>query len=121
MNDQQGSYWVVIVVPSTHRPLAATSGRSAPRSHRHQAVLSPAALTYRLRGRADFCAFRLTALLDRFDDQHFIATSLKLVRYAPGLNAEAVFHKIIAHELNVGRWRAIERKQWKHTNFVSDT
>ena len=81
----------------------------------------PCRINVKVKGRADFCAFRLTALLDRFDDQHFIATSLKLVRYAPDLNAEAVVLKIIAHELNVGRWRAIERKQWKYTNFVSDT
>ena len=41
MNDHQGSCWVLIVVTRTHRQLAATCGSSAPRSHRHQAVLSP--------------------------------------------------------------------------------
>jgi hypothetical protein len=29
-----------------HMPLSATSGSSAPRSHRHKAVLSPVALTF---------------------------------------------------------------------------
>ena len=47
MNDHQGSYWVLIVVTSTHRPLAARNGGLATRSHRHKAVLSHVALTLR--------------------------------------------------------------------------
>ena len=42
MNDHQGSCWVLIVATRTHRQLSATSGSSAPRSHRHKAVLSHA-------------------------------------------------------------------------------
>ena len=45
MNDHQGSYWVLIVVTRTHRPLVATSGSSAPRSPRRKAILSSVALT----------------------------------------------------------------------------
>ena len=46
MNDYQGSYWVLIVVTHTHRPLAARSGSSAVRLYRNKAALSSAALTW---------------------------------------------------------------------------
>ncbi len=50
MNDHQGSCWVLIVVTRTHRQLAAKCGTSAPRSHRHKAVLSPVTLTLSVSG-----------------------------------------------------------------------
>jgi hypothetical protein len=37
------------------------------------------------------------------DDQHFIAASLKLVRYALDLHAEAMICKLFDDEMMVGR------------------
>jgi hypothetical protein len=53
--------------------------------------------------RAAFGASRLTAMLDMLDDQHLIAASLKFVRYALDLYAEAVARKMFAHEMEVRR------------------
>lgn len=45
----------------------------------------------------------LTAVLDRLDDQHFIAASLKFVRYALNLHGEAMVRKMFVHKMEVGR------------------
>jgi hypothetical protein len=57
-------------------------------------------------------------MFDRLDNQHFIAASLKLVRYALDLDAD-VLRKMFAHELKMGRHCAIKRKQRKHAYFAS--
>lgn len=53
---------------------------------------------------ADLCARpRLTAGSDRrFDDKHFISTSLKLVGDARNLHAEAMFCKVLIYEWKMG-------------------
>ena len=78
MNDHQGLCWVLIVVTHTHRPLAATSGSSAPRSHRRKAVPSPlSALTpcitcRRKRAKRTVAGqVHAEALLRCFDHGHF--------------------------------------------------
>ena len=53
MNDNRGSCWALILVTRLHRQHSARSGSSAPRSHRHKAVLSPVALTTTLSRRDD--------------------------------------------------------------------
>ena len=50
------------------------------------------------------------AMLDRLDDQHFIAASLKLIRYALDLYAETISRKMFAHKMEVWRWSSIKRK-----------
>ena len=50
-----------------------------------------------------FSASHLSAILDGLDDQHFIATSLELIRDRLNINVEVVAGKVILHKNKMGR------------------
>jgi len=59
--------------------------------------------------------------LERFDNQHLIASSLKLVRNAPDLCGKAIKCQLLHQNMKMRRRSTIKRKQWKEPNFTSDT
>jgi hypothetical protein len=49
-------------------------------------------------------------MLDRFDDQHCIATSLELIRDTPNLNVGVVARKMSTYKIEMWRYGTIKRK-----------
>ena len=69
-------------LPNQERPLWVSSPSGSPGAGEHLTVFRSDAFSW----------------LDTSDDQHFIATSLKLVGYTLDLHAEAMFCKMLIYE-----------------------
>jgi len=58
-------------------------------------------------------------MLDKLDDQHFIAATLEFVLYTPNLNTKTKALKGFSDEGNVWRRLSVKRKRRKYSDFAS--
>lgn len=110
LNEEMSIGEVVRQIPQQYvSEVIVVDNGSADRTAEVAAAAGATVLSERRRGYDLVIGSRITgareagAMLDRMDDQHFIATSLELIRDTLNLNVEGLARELIAHRIKIGR------------------